>query len=50
MRAVAIDNVGWLMWDMIIESLSARIKNGVSIFVKSLDITYKKSNIDISMC
>lgn len=31
MRAVAIDNVGWLMWDMIIESLHARIKN-VGVF------------------
>lgn len=29
--AVAIDNMGWVTWDVIRESLSARIKRFVSV-------------------
>lgn len=54
--AVATDNVGWVIREAVRESLSARIKGLVSlkqfsIFLKSLDSTNEKCNIDISsMC
>lgn len=55
-RAVATDNVGWVIQEAVRESLSARIKGLVSlkqfsIFLKSLVSTNEKCNIEISsMC
>lgn len=54
--AVATDDVGWVIQEAVRESLSARIKGLVSlkqfsIFLKSLDSTNEKCNIEISsMC